>query len=70
MTSMTRCTVNPSMSLRDLVAQCPPALAVLTEYGMDACCGGDLTVERAAKAHGVELGKLVRKLEAAAGRES
>jgi iron-sulfur cluster repair protein YtfE (RIC family) len=52
------------MSLRDLVAQCPPALAVLTEYGMDACCGGDLTVERAAKAHGVELGELLGKLGA------
>ena len=64
MNPMTRCTVSPSTSLRDLVAQCPPALAVLTEYGMDACCGGELTVERAAKAHGVELGELLGKLGA------
>jgi iron-sulfur cluster repair protein YtfE (RIC family) len=29
---------------------------------MDACCGGDLTVERAAKAHGVDLAVLLEKL--------
>ena len=66
----TRSSIDPSLTLRELVAARPATRAVLVEYGMDACCGGDLTIERAAKAHGVELGKLVRKLEAAAGRES
>ena len=58
----TRVSLNPSLTLRELVATRPETLAVLAEYGMDACCGGDLTIERAAKAHGVELGKLMRKL--------
>ena len=54
--------VEPSLTLRELVAARPETLAVLTEYGMDACCGGDLTIERAAKAHGVELEVLLAKL--------
>jgi iron-sulfur cluster repair protein YtfE (RIC family) len=55
--------VEPSLTLRELVAARPETLAVLAEYGMDACCGGDVTIERAAKAHGVELGVLLGRLE-------
>jgi len=44
------------------VAAQPETLAVLAEYGMDACCGGDLTIERAAKAHGVQLEELMGRL--------
>jgi iron-sulfur cluster repair protein YtfE (RIC family) len=58
----TRTSLSPSLTLRELVETRPETLAVLAEYGMDACCGGDLTIERAAKAHGVELGVLIEKL--------
>ena len=61
----TRASLNPSLTLRELVETRPETLAVLTEYGMDACCGGDLTIERAAKAHGVELEVLMGKLAGA-----
>jgi iron-sulfur cluster repair protein YtfE (RIC family) len=54
--------LEPSLTLRELVAARPETMAVLAEYGMDACCGGDLTIERAAKAHGVELGLLMGRL--------
>ncbi|HET7601806.1 MAG TPA: DUF542 domain-containing protein [Gemmatimonadales bacterium] len=58
----TRASLSPSLTLRELVETRPETLAVLSDYGMDACCGGDLTIERAAKAHGVELEVLMRKL--------
>ncbi|HET9604727.1 MAG TPA: DUF542 domain-containing protein [Gemmatimonadales bacterium] len=60
---ITRTSLDPSLTLRELVETRPQTLAVLAEYGMDACCGGDLTIERAAKAHGVELGILLGRLE-------
>jgi iron-sulfur cluster repair protein YtfE (RIC family) len=58
----THTSIDPSVTLRELVAARPATRAVLVEYGMDACCGGDLTVERAAKAHGVDLAVLLEKL--------
>ncbi len=57
--------IGPTLTLRELVAVRPETRAVLTEHGMDACCGGDLTIEQAAKVHGVELGALLEKLKAA-----
>lgn len=54
--------LEPSLTLRELVAARPETLAVLAGYGMDACCGGDLTIERAAKAHGVQLEELMGRL--------
>ena len=62
-----RFSIDPSLTLRELVAERPAARAVLVEYGMDACCGGDLTIERAATAHKVELGVLLEKLLRAEG---
>jgi regulator of cell morphogenesis and NO signaling len=64
MTPHTIASLDPALTLRELVAARPETLAVLTEYGMDACCGGDITIERAAKAHGVELEVLIGRLRA------
>jgi iron-sulfur cluster repair protein YtfE (RIC family) len=63
----TRSSIDPSLTLRELVAARPATRAVLVEYGMDACCGGDLTIERAAKAHGVDLKEMLGKLLKADG---
>ncbi|HEU4762171.1 MAG TPA: DUF542 domain-containing protein [Gemmatimonadales bacterium] len=63
----TRSSIDPSLTLRELVAARPATRAVLVEYGMDACCGGDLTIERAAKAHGVDLEEMLGKLLKAEG---
>lgn len=60
----TRVTLSPSLTLRELVETRPATRAILVEYGMDACCGGDLTIERAAQAHGVELEVLMEQLRA------
>jgi regulator of cell morphogenesis and NO signaling len=68
MTPRTIPSLDPTLTLRELVAARPETLAILTEYGMDACCGGDITIERAAKAHGVELERLMERLKAESGR--
>jgi iron-sulfur cluster repair protein YtfE (RIC family) len=60
---ITRTSLDPSLTLRELVETRQQTLSVLAEYVMDACCVGDLKIERAAKAHGVELGILLGRLE-------
>jgi iron-sulfur cluster repair protein YtfE (RIC family) len=53
--------------LADLAHQSPALHAVLLRHGMDACCGGALTVTQAAAAHQVPLEQLLRELRTAAG---
>ena len=52
--------------LHDLAQRGPALLAVLARHGMDACCGGALTVAQAAAAHRVPLEELLGELRAAA----
>lgn len=58
----TTAAVDASSTLRETVAAHPATKAVFTEYGMDSCCGGDLKIADAARAHGVELAVLLEKL--------
>jgi iron-sulfur cluster repair protein YtfE (RIC family) len=53
--------------LADLAHQNPALHEVLLRHGMDACCGGALTVTQAAAAHQVPLEPLLRELCDAAG---
>ena len=53
--------------LADLAQRGPALLAVIGRHGMDACCGGMLTVAQAAAAHRVPLEELLRELRGAAG---
>jgi iron-sulfur cluster repair protein YtfE (RIC family) len=43
-----------TMLIRDLVERYPTAMPALSQFGIDVCCGGSLTVVDAAKAHGHE----------------
>ncbi len=53
--------------LADLAQRGPALLAVIGHHGMDACCGGALTVAQAAAAHRVPLEAFLQELRAAAG---
>lgn len=52
--------------LADLAQRGPALLAVIGRHGMDACCGGALTVAQAAAAHRVPLEALLTELRRAA----
>ena len=51
--------------LADLAQRGPAFLAVISKHGMDACCGGALTVAQAAAAHKVPLETLLQEFRAA-----
>ena len=62
-----RTPITADSRLADLAQRGPALLAVIGRHGMDACCGGALTVAQAAAAHRVPLEELLQELRAAAG---
>jgi uncharacterized protein (DUF2249 family) len=53
----------PSETIAAVHERHPATAAVFAEHGMDLCCGGKKTLEFAAKAHGVELPRLLAQLQ-------
>lgn len=43
----------------------PASAAVFAAHGIDLCCGGGKTLEFAAQAHGVDLGRLLTEVQQA-----
>lgn len=50
------------------IARDAASLAVLERFGVNHCCGADLSLREGAAAAGVDLAQLLRALEAAAPR--
>ena len=46
----------------ELVDTYPPLMPVLAEYGIDLCCGGELTLAEAAALHDIDIDRLIRRL--------
>lgn len=57
--------IEPGETLNALVERLPAALPVLREFGLDTCCGGALTLERAAAHHEIDLQRLMEALRGA-----
>jgi len=60
-------TIDRRLSVNQLIQQHPAVLSFLTAAGVDTCCGGDLSLEEAARRAGVDLDNLVVRLETEAG---
>ena len=57
---------NLDRTVNATVLQCPSTLPVFKAFGIDACCGGALTLRDAAARHRVDTDILLRALHAAA----
>ncbi len=55
--------IDSGLSVNQLIQRHPSVLPVLTEAGVDTCCGGALSLEEAASRAGVDLVNLVGRLE-------
>jgi regulator of cell morphogenesis and NO signaling len=51
--------LDPHLTINEIVRDHPAALAVLQRFGIDACCGGALTLAKAAARHGVTVAEVL-----------
>ncbi len=58
--------ITPHLTVGEVVERVPATGTVFARHGIDVCCGGNKTLEFAARAHGVELPVLLAELREAA----
>ena len=58
--------MNPIISeqkvVNEIIHDLPGALEVFRRHGIDSCCGGHLTLEKAAKSAGIDPYRLISEL--------
>ena len=59
--------IDPSMTVAEILQRHPEARAPLAALGLDACCGGKHPLEFACRAHGVPVETAIAAIEKAAG---
>ena len=62
---MTTKTIEPSMTVNDVLLRHPATAAVFKAYHIDACCGGAVALESVARRHAIDLDALITALECA-----
>ena len=55
-------TLDPRMTVAEIVRSFPGAGPILARFGLDTCCGGSHPLEFACKAHKVDLGEVLRAI--------
>ena len=63
-------TVDPADTVNEIIAKYPGAVSVFNAFGIDACCGGDASLEDAARRDGADLTELTEALYAAVEAEA
>lgn len=58
--------IAPSATVAEIARRHPTTAGVLAKWRVDLCCGGSKALEFAAKAHGIDLDRLLEELQAAA----
>ena len=57
--------VHPDLSVDDVIAHWPRSISVMNDYGLDTCCGGTLSLRRAAREARVRVEVLLEAIESA-----
>ena len=55
-------TIDPTLSINDIVAAFPSAITPLSARGLDTCCRGKLSLADAAKAEGLDPELLIAEI--------
>lgn len=58
--------ITSNQTVREVIQQYPDTLPVFNEFGIDSCCGSAVALDVAAERHGIDLGLLLTRLNAAA----
>lgn len=57
-------TIEPDATVNEILAQHPVTVATFNEFGIDACCGGNASLEEAARRDGANVNALLSALDA------
>jgi regulator of cell morphogenesis and NO signaling len=56
-------TIDRSATVNEILVQYPTTVSVFNALGIDACCGGDASLDEAARRDGVDVDALLSALE-------
>lgn len=60
-------TTDASLSINEIIRRVPASISVLNAYGIDTCCGGEISLAESAKEIGVSPEDILRAITAASG---
>lgn len=60
--------ISKDLVVNDCIKLYPKTIGVFTEFKIDSCCGGAVSIEAAAKRDGADLEALMKALEEAASK--
>jgi hypothetical protein len=61
-------TLDPNLTINEIVARFPETIAVFNRFGLDTCCGGGVRVDEAARRDGLDVASVVAALHDAVDR--
>ena len=64
--SIPRLTIDPALSINEIIKRHPASIGVLNAHGLDTCCGGGESLRSAALEARVDLRTLVQEIVATA----
>ena len=57
-------TIDTAATVNEILAQHPATVAAFNRLGIDACCGGNASLDEAARRDGADLDALIAALDA------
>ena len=61
-------TLSSDATVNEILRAYPATISVFNAFGIDSCCGGDLSLRIAAERDGADLKELLAQLQAAADK--
>jgi len=58
----TKAIITKDMVINDVIKKYPKTVRVFNKFKVDACCGGGNSIEKTAKADGVDVDELLKAL--------
>jgi len=62
-------TIDTAATVNEILAQHPATVSAFNAFGIDACCGGNASLDEAARRDGADLAALIAALDAVIDRE-
>jgi regulator of cell morphogenesis and NO signaling len=62
-------TITGTMIINDVIKKYPQTIKIFNDYKVDSCCGGGAPIETTAKRDGIDVDRLLKALNDAAGEK-